>query len=157
MRETALLELELGLELVPMVCTPAELARLAALPALDWPKLTFSAKEAWYKCQWPLPRRFCAFSALELHFYAGSGDRGRFRVAVGWAGDAAEACGWVERKRAVAFFRPGCCFFASADEALREGTRHRTPLPLRLHVRPAADRNPGRQLLTPESPVVPTT
>jgi len=51
-------------ELWSRICTPAELARLASLPAAERPRqaaLIFAAKEAFYKCQFPLTRRWVGF------------------------------------------------------------------------------------------------
>ncbi len=50
-----------------MICTPDELARIASLPALvDWAKVTFSAKEAFYKCYYPRVGVFLGFHDVEL-------------------------------------------------------------------------------------------
>jgi 4'-phosphopantetheinyl transferase EntD len=60
-------------ELSRMICTPGELERLARLPKMsvasghvDWAKVTFSAKEAFYKCYHPLVRVFLGFQDVEL-------------------------------------------------------------------------------------------
>jgi 4'-phosphopantetheinyl transferase EntD len=50
-----------------MICTPSELDRIAKLSgAVDWAKVTFSAKEAFYKCYHPLVRTFLGFLDVEL-------------------------------------------------------------------------------------------
>ena len=55
--------------LVPMICTPAETARLTRLPrpaGADWHKLVFSAKESVYKAYYPLTRTFLDFHDVDL-------------------------------------------------------------------------------------------
>ena len=47
----------LGPELIQMICTPAEQQRTAAADAIVY----FAAKEAFYKCQYPLTRQFLDF------------------------------------------------------------------------------------------------
>jgi 4'-phosphopantetheinyl transferase EntD len=59
--------------LAERICTPDELRRLGALPAtpgLDWAKLTFSAKESFYKCYFPLARTVLGFRDVEIEFAA---------------------------------------------------------------------------------------
>lgn len=72
-------------ELLPLICSPAEMASFADLPppsAGDWPKLAFSAKEAFYKCVDPILREFLDFRDVEVEFRVGpSRDHGRFAVA----------------------------------------------------------------------------
>lgn len=49
------------------IATPDEQEQLARLPAgVDWGKVTFSAKEAFYKCYYPLARTFLGFHDVEL-------------------------------------------------------------------------------------------
>jgi 4'-phosphopantetheinyl transferase EntD len=48
----------------PRICLPRELARIGALPPEEQPAavtLMFSAKEAFYKCQYPLTQQFLGF------------------------------------------------------------------------------------------------
>jgi 4'-phosphopantetheinyl transferase EntD len=55
-------------ELWPRICTPQELTQIAAVPdALRglWVKAIFCAKEAAYKCQYPLTQRFLDFQEVE--------------------------------------------------------------------------------------------
>jgi 4'-phosphopantetheinyl transferase EntD len=42
--------------------------------------ILFSAKEAVYKCLWPLVRHFFSFHDVELSFTEGAGNRGAFRI-----------------------------------------------------------------------------
>lgn len=61
----------LDARLVRRVLTPAERTRFAGRPppaGADWAKLAFSAKEAVYKCYYPLVRRALGFHDLELDF-----------------------------------------------------------------------------------------
>ena len=53
----------LSADLVPMICTSAEVAWCGDQRAgkTDWPKLIFSAKEAVYKCLFPLTGAFLEF------------------------------------------------------------------------------------------------
>jgi 4'-phosphopantetheinyl transferase EntD len=54
-------------DLQRMICTPDELSRIAKLPAgADWSKVIFSAKEAFYKCYYPVARVFLGFHDVEL-------------------------------------------------------------------------------------------
>jgi len=58
-------------ELAERICTPRELEWLAANTSTDeergrLAKLVFSAKEAFYKCQYPLTKRFLEFEDVEL-------------------------------------------------------------------------------------------
>ena len=53
-----------------------EAAHFSALPAmngLDWPKLAFSAKEAFYKCFFPLARMPLNFRDVQVRFTADGG------------------------------------------------------------------------------------
>ena len=69
-----------------MVCSAEELARLARLPDLPvacWPKLAFSAKEAFYKCVDPLLGEFLEFHEVSVRFGLDpTSDRGDFTVAL---------------------------------------------------------------------------
>lgn len=50
-----------------LIATPDEQQQLARLPAgVDWGKVTFSAKEAFYKCYYPLARTYLGFHDVEL-------------------------------------------------------------------------------------------
>jgi 4'-phosphopantetheinyl transferase EntD len=63
--------LPLSAELVPRVCRPDELARLSTLDGLEpltAARLVFSAKEAAYKCQFGITRKFLGFQELRLDF-----------------------------------------------------------------------------------------
>ena len=58
-----------GEELWPLICTPAELARLQRLPAerrRAQAGLIFAAKEAFFKCQFPLAREWIEFEEVEV-------------------------------------------------------------------------------------------
>lgn len=60
------------------ICTPAEQAYLASLPqaqAQQWAALIFAAKEAFYKCQFPVSREWVGFEAVTIEAFAG-----QFRV-----------------------------------------------------------------------------
>lgn len=73
----------LDADLRRLVCTPSELAHHRSLDASfgDWPKLTFSAKEAVYKCLSPILRRFVDFGEVMIEFGADEGPhRGSFKV-----------------------------------------------------------------------------
>jgi 4'-phosphopantetheinyl transferase EntD len=65
-------------ELWERICTPAEQARLAQLPeaqARRQAALIFAAKEAFYKCQFPVSREWVGFEDVEIEAATG-----RFRV-----------------------------------------------------------------------------
>jgi 4'-phosphopantetheinyl transferase EntD len=56
-------------DLVTYVCNADEIDRLRTLPfvsGVDWPKLIFSAKEAFYKCYHPLARTFLDFREVSV-------------------------------------------------------------------------------------------
>jgi len=58
-------------ELFPLICTVEERSWLHTQPELargSLAKLVFSAKEAFYKCQYPLTQRFLDFQDVELAF-----------------------------------------------------------------------------------------
>jgi 4'-phosphopantetheinyl transferase EntD len=64
-------------DIMRLVATPAEAAWLAGLGDDARPTASavlFSAKEAFYKCQYPLTREFLDFSALELAVEIARGD-----------------------------------------------------------------------------------
>jgi 4'-phosphopantetheinyl transferase EntD len=67
-------------DLLRMICTPDEIARIRKLPpAADWGKVTFSAKEAFYKCYYPMVRVFLGFQDVELEIEP---DTQRFTAAI---------------------------------------------------------------------------
>jgi 4'-phosphopantetheinyl transferase EntD len=85
-------------DIMRLVATPAEAAWLAGLAEAVKPTASavlFSAKEAFYKCQYPLTREFLDFSALEIDVEIARGDlrggdgvlRGVFRAATAAARD----------------------------------------------------------------------
>ena len=98
----------LDLELAPMICSPAELAAFARLspPASgDWPKLAFSAKEAFYKCADPVLNEFFEFHDAHVRFrIAPARDHGSFVVNLLRPGPAAPVIGrWaVDEERVYA-------------------------------------------------------
>jgi 4'-phosphopantetheinyl transferase EntD len=56
-------------ELWPRICTPAEIERLAQLPPAERGRqaaLIFAAKEAFYKCQFPLTRAWVGFEDVVI-------------------------------------------------------------------------------------------
>ncbi len=61
-------------ELLARICTPRERERLPARAgAPDAGKLTFCAKESFYKCYFPLTREFLGFQDVEVEFEPGLG------------------------------------------------------------------------------------
>jgi 4'-phosphopantetheinyl transferase EntD len=72
--------------LAALVCGPAELAHFMELPHLrcgNWPKLAFSAKEAFYKCVDPLLGELLEFDEVAVRFAPDpSGDRGAFAIGM---------------------------------------------------------------------------
>ncbi len=65
-----------GADIEALVCTPAERRWLNAQPAAQRERnvrLLFSAKEAFYKCQYPLTRTFLDFQEVELGIDVGGG------------------------------------------------------------------------------------
>jgi 4'-phosphopantetheinyl transferase EntD len=55
--------------LVPLICTPSEIAwmeRAGLLPDADWPKVLFCAKEAVHKCISPLTGVMLDFTEVSL-------------------------------------------------------------------------------------------
>jgi 4'-phosphopantetheinyl transferase EntD len=83
-------------ELLARIATAEERRRLADLPARegspDWGKLTFCAKESFYKCYFPLARAFLGFQDVEIAFEA---EARRFRGRLLRA-DAPAVCGLRE-------------------------------------------------------------
>lgn len=74
-------DLKPGLE--SRICTAGERAFLERRPAGSrgrWGKFLFSAKEAVYKCQYPLTGRYLGFQEVELEI---DPDHDRFRVRIG--------------------------------------------------------------------------
>ena len=70
-------------ELWSRICTEAELARLANLPrerAVRQAALIFAAKEAFYKCQFPLTRDWVGFEDVSIEMPADLPPAGSFRV-----------------------------------------------------------------------------
>lgn len=68
-------ERELEARLIEMICTPRERACTPARDAI----VIFAAKEAFYKCQYPLTRTYLDFLDVELHLDPA---RGTFEVEV---------------------------------------------------------------------------
>ena len=67
-----------GVPLWRRICTPAERQHLHTLPepeAIQLATLTFSAKEAFYKSQYPLTRQWLNFTDIAVRF-----DGGRFQI-----------------------------------------------------------------------------
>jgi 4'-phosphopantetheinyl transferase EntD len=72
-----------GPHLWPKICTPAETAWLEALvPEVQarYSALVFSAKEAFYKCQYELTQAWVGFHDVELDFAACDPLSGRFSI-----------------------------------------------------------------------------
>ena len=69
---------------LPLICSPAETAEFPALPSparSDWPKLAFSAKEAFYKCVDPILGEFLDFLDARVRFrLAPARNHGTFEV-----------------------------------------------------------------------------
>lgn len=96
---------ELGTRHRRMICTPAECERLAALPEAlrdAMTLVTFSAKEALYKCQYALSGQFLGFQDVELDLQRDpGGSGGRFvghisRPEVRAAGLTQVAGSWLQ-------------------------------------------------------------
>ena len=66
-------------DLLHLVCRPNELEHFSSLPSVgvDWPKLAFSAKEAFYKCYYPDTRSFLGFRDVSVSFCVKSGEIGK--------------------------------------------------------------------------------
>jgi enterobactin synthetase component D / holo-[acyl-carrier protein] synthase len=72
-----------GRHLWPKVCTPAERAWLEGLPEDQQARcsaLVFSAKEAFYKCQYEMTRAWVGFQDVELEPVAGDAEQGGFAI-----------------------------------------------------------------------------
>jgi len=70
-------------ELWSRICTTVELDRLAQLPAADrsgQAALIFAAKEAFYKCQYPLTRQWVGFEHVIIEPAAWPATSGSFRI-----------------------------------------------------------------------------
>jgi 4'-phosphopantetheinyl transferase EntD len=87
-------------ELLARICTPRERERLPARAgAADPGKLTFCAKESFYKCYFPLTREFLGFQDVEIDFEPGlRGFRARLVRA-----DAPSLCGVRELEGRLAW------------------------------------------------------
>jgi 4'-phosphopantetheinyl transferase EntD len=87
-------------ELLVRICTPRERERLATRGgAPDAGKLTFCAKESFYKCYFPLTRTFLGFQDVEVEFEPGlRGFRARLVRA-----DAPSVCGVRELEGRLAW------------------------------------------------------
>jgi 4'-phosphopantetheinyl transferase EntD len=71
-------------ELRNAICRPAEIAWLETLPQADRTAaatLIFSAKEAFYKCQYPLTEQFLWFHDVEVQIRGWGEARGEFAVS----------------------------------------------------------------------------
>jgi 4'-phosphopantetheinyl transferase EntD len=94
-------------DILPMICTPAETVEFAKLPPPatgNWPKLAFSAKEAFYKCVNPILGEFLDFLDTRVRFgITPARDQGTFELellrpgvtapVIGrWAVDAERVC-----------------------------------------------------------------
>ena len=65
------------------ICTTTELERLASLPAEERIRraaLTFAAKEAFYKCQFPLTRAWVGFEDVDIEPARWPASAGAFRI-----------------------------------------------------------------------------
>jgi 4'-phosphopantetheinyl transferase EntD len=74
---------QLPRELERRICTPEELAGfggMAERAGLSWPKLAFSAKEAFYKCFFPLTRTHLNFLDVAISVTVGEDGGGSFDV-----------------------------------------------------------------------------
>jgi len=68
-----------GQDLWERICTPRELAQLSPLPearAQERAALIFAAKEAFYKCQFPLTREWVGFEDVSIELQ----DNGKLRI-----------------------------------------------------------------------------
>jgi 4'-phosphopantetheinyl transferase EntD len=73
------------MEVWPDICTPAELDWVGSLPAdshQEAAALIFSAKEAFYKCQFPVFGRELDFQEVELGLDRLAPEPGRFAIRV---------------------------------------------------------------------------
>lgn len=70
-------------ELWSRICTPAEQARLARVPAAERGRqaaLIFAAKEAFYKCQFPVSRQWVGFEDVVIEPSDRPASAGSFRI-----------------------------------------------------------------------------
>jgi 4'-phosphopantetheinyl transferase EntD len=58
----------------------AHFSTLPAIAGLDWPKLAFSAKEAFYKCFYPVTRRPLNFRDVNVRFAVSGSQAGSFDI-----------------------------------------------------------------------------
>ncbi len=77
----------LATDLYHLVCRPNDLEHFGSLPKLegvDWPKLAFSAKEAFYKCYYPITRTFMSFCDASVIFFLDHGREksGTFEITI---------------------------------------------------------------------------
>jgi 4'-phosphopantetheinyl transferase EntD len=87
-------------ELLVRICTPRERERLATRAGAPDPgKLTFCAKESFYKCYFPLTRTFLGFQDVEVEFEP---ELRRFRARLVRA-DAPSICGVRELEGRLAW------------------------------------------------------
>ncbi len=122
-------------DLWPRICVPAELAWIDTLPAVDRPRaaaLIFSAKEAFYKCQYPATGEPLSFSDVRVTELSGTGAIGETGAiggtrAVGESGAVGETAGLgffeVAPTRPLALFSGSGSGAATAPEPLRGSYR----------------------------------
>jgi 4'-phosphopantetheinyl transferase EntD len=70
-------------ELWSRICTPTEQARLARVPLAERGRqaaLIFAAKEAFYKCQFPVSREWVGFEDVDIEPTDGAASAGSFRI-----------------------------------------------------------------------------
>ncbi len=74
---------DINVEIWPSICTPAEIAWVGSRPNVQRAAavtLVFSAKEAFYKCQYPLAREALNFHDVSIEAVDWGGPAGVFRV-----------------------------------------------------------------------------
>ncbi len=74
---------DINVEIWPRICAPAELAWIESLPASERTAavgLVFSAKEAFYKCQYPLVGERLNFHDVSIEAWGWGGSEGGFRI-----------------------------------------------------------------------------
>jgi 4'-phosphopantetheinyl transferase EntD len=74
---------DVNAEIWPSICVPGETAWIGSLPAAQRPAavtLIFSAKEAFYKCQYPLVREALDFRDVSVEAAAWGADEGVFTI-----------------------------------------------------------------------------
>lgn len=90
-------------EVIPMVCTPAELLDVESLgrsrPQLHWDTLIFSAKEAVYKAWYPLIGSWLDFHDVRTWVRPMAADFGTFEALVTAGGDEPTALAVRRRRR----------------------------------------------------------